>query len=329
MNRLWKRRAFLSLMAGTGFAVSAPRLGAEPAGKKLIGVAAGFSEPEMRPLLDAFRKQLQASGWTVGDNVALEARYASGAYEAEQARALLALKPDVIVTQGTGMLSVVRKETKTIPVVFTMVPDPVRLGIVANLARPGGNITGFTNFEFSIGGKWLELLKEIKPSLKHVRLISNPGNPNNVQFSKSIEQQGATFGLDISTSQVHTPAEITAAIDDAGKRPDGAVLMLPDSLLVINRKLISEGAARHRLVAMGPFRNFTDDGGLMSYGLNFLELYRQTGTYVDRILKGEKPGDLPVQAPTKFDLIINTRAAKAIGLEVSPLLLARADEVLE
>jgi putative ABC transport system substrate-binding protein len=326
-----KRRSFLSLLGGTAAAALSGPAAAEPARKvPLIGVAAGFSEAAMKPLLEAFGAQLKTLGWTVGDNITLEARYASGAYEDQQARELLAKKPDVIVTQGTGMLTVVRKQTTTIPVVFTMVPDPVKLGIVSNLARPGGNITGFTNFEFSIGGKWLELLKEIQPSLKRVRLISNPGNPNNVAFSKFIEGQGSRFDLEISTSEVHTPAEITAAIASAGQQqPPGALLMLPDSLLVINRVLIAEGAAKYKMPALGPFRNFTDDGGLMSYGLNFFELYRQAGSYVDRILKGEKPADLPVQAPTKFDLIINTKAAKAIGLEVSPLMLARADEVIE
>jgi putative ABC transport system substrate-binding protein len=331
MDSLLNRRNLIALLTGAASVASSPHLFAQQAGKKpLIGVAAGFSEAEMRPLLGAFRTQLQALGWTVGDNVTMEARYASGAYEVEQARDLLARNPDVIVTQGTGMLTVVRKETKTIPVVFTMVPDPVKLGIVDNLARPGGNITGFTNFEFSIAGKWLELLKELKPTLKHVLVVANPGNPNNVQFSKFIEGQGATFGLEIITAQVRTPDEITAAITAAGRRrPDGAVLMLPDSLLVINRKLFAEAAAKQRMLAMSPFRNVTEDGGLMSYGLNFLELYRQTGTYVDRILKGEKPGDLPIQAPTKFDLIVNTRVAKAIGLDVPPLFLARADEVIE
>ena len=329
MDSLLNRRTFVALAAGAGCAAPT-RLLAEPAVKKpLIGVAAGFSETEMRPLLDAFRSQLKQLGWTVGDNVTMDARYASGAYGVEQARDLLARNPDVIVTQGTGMLTVVRKETKTVPVVFTMVPDPVKLGIVDNLARPGGNITGFTNFEFSIAGKWIELLKELKPTLKYLLVVSNPGNPNNVQFSKFIEGQGATFGLEVSTAEVRKPDEITAAIMAAGPRQPGAVLMLPDSLLVINRRRFAEAAAKQQLLAMGPFRNFTDDGGLISYGLNFLELYRQAGSYVDRILKGEKPGDLPVQAPTKFDLIINTKAAKAIGLEVSPLLLARADEGIE
>ena len=328
-NRM-KRREFVALLGFAAAAASPLGAGAEPAAKApLIGVAAGFSEQDMRPLLDAFRTQLKTLGWTVGDNVTMEARYASGAYEVEQARALIARNPAVIVTQGTGMLTVVQKETKTVPVVFTMVPDPVKLGIVESLARPGGNITGFTNFEFSIGGKWLELLKELQPSLKRVLLVSNPGNPNNVQFSKYIESQGGTFGLEITTAQVRDPDAMSAAITAAGQQPNGAVVMLPDSLLVINRVRFAEAAARQRMPAMGPFRNFTDDGGLISYGLNFFELYRQAATYVDRILKGEKPGDLPIQAPNKFELIVNVKAAKAIGLEVSPLLLARADEVIE
>jgi putative ABC transport system substrate-binding protein len=324
------RRDLIALGAGLAAATASMPARAQQSGKlPLIGVAAGFSEQAMRPLLDAFQKQLRVHGWNAGSNVTLEARYASGAYEVEQARALIARNPDVIVTQGTGMLTVVRRETRTIPIVFTMVPDPVSLGIVDNLARPGGNVTGFTNFEFSIGGKWLELLKELKPSLKHVLLVSNPGNPNNVQFSKHIETQGGSFALDVKTAEVRNADEITAAIAVAGQRPDGALVMLPDSLLVINGARFAEAAAKHRMPAMGPFRVFNDNGGLISYGLNFTELYRQAGSYVDRILKGEKPGELPIQAPTKFDLIINVKAASAIGLNVSPLLLARADEVIE
>jgi putative ABC transport system substrate-binding protein len=325
-----KRRDVIALGAGLAAAMASMQARAQQTGKTpLIGVAAGFSEQAMRPLLDAFQKELRIHGWTAGTNFTLDARYASGAYEAEQARALIARNPDVIVTQGTGMLTVVRRETRTIPIVFTMVPDPVSLGIVDNLARPGGNVTGFTNFEFSIGGKWLELLKELKPSLKHVLLIANPGNPNNVQFSRHIEAQGATFSLDVATAQVRNVDEMTAAIASAGQRPDGAVLMLPDSLLVVNSARFAETATKHRLPAMGPFRVFNDNGGLVSYGLNFTELYRQAATYVDRILKGEKPGELPIQAPTKFDLIINVKTANAIGLNVAPLLLARADEVIE
>jgi putative ABC transport system substrate-binding protein len=323
-----KRRDFLlSLAATAAWPIAAH---AQRPAPRLIGVAAGFSEPEMRPLLQAFAEQLKTQGWTVGDNVTIDASYASGAYAADHVRALIARKPDVILTQGTGMLGVVRRETQTIPVVFTMVPDPVQLGIVPNLARPGGNITGFTNFEFSIGGKWLELLKELKPSLKRVLVISNPGNPNNLQFATALEGQGGRFGLAIVTVQVRSADEIEQAVDTAGKEPEGAVLVLPDSLLVINRARITDAAIRHRMPVMSPFRIFSEEGrGLIAYGLNFTELYRQAATYVDRIFKGEKPGDLPIQAPTKFELIINLKVAKAMGLEVSPLLLARADEVIE
>jgi putative ABC transport system substrate-binding protein len=321
-----RRRDFLISLA----TAAAWPVAASGQGRRLIGVAAGFSEPEMRPLLQAFAEQLKTQGWTIGDNVTMDASYASGAYAADHVRALIAKKPDVILTQGTGMLGVVRRETQTIPVVFTMVPDPVKLGIVQNLARPGGNITGFTNFEFSIGGKWLELLKELKPSLKRVLLISNPGNPNNLEFATAIEGQGGRFGLSIATAQVRNVAEIETAIDAAGKEPDGAVLVLPDSLLVVNRARINDAAVRHRMPVMGPFRIFPEEGkGLIAYGLNFNELYRQAATYVDRIFKGEKPGDLPIQAPTKFELIINVKVAKAMGMDVSPLLLARADEVIE
>ncbi len=325
-----KRREFLTLL-GAGAATAWPlrAQSQQTARKPLIAVAAGFSEGEMRPLLDAFRSGLQAQGWTVGGNVTMDISHASGAYTPDQARALIAKNPDVILTQGTGMLNVVRKETQTVPIVFTMVPDPVKLGIVANLARPGGNVTGFTNFEFSMGGKWLELLKEVQPSLKRVLLISNPLNPNNVQFAKVIEGQGRDFGLDVSTAEVRDSDGITAAITKFGEQPSGAVVALPDSLLVVNRARISETASKLRMLVMGPFRAFPEDGALISYGPDFLESFRQAAAYTDRILKGEKPGDLPVQAPTKFEMVVNMKTAKAIGVAVSPLLLARADEVIE
>jgi putative ABC transport system substrate-binding protein len=312
-----RRRSFLTLVGSVAVAAVSRPAAAEQAQKvRLIGVLAGFSEADMAPLLEAFLAQLKSLGWTVGDNIKLEARYASGAYEAEQARELLSKNPDVIVTQGTGMLTVVRRETQSVPIVFTMVPD--------------GNVTGFTNFEFSIGHKWLELLKEIQPSLKRVRLLSNPGNPNNVEFSRFVEGEGPRFGVKVSTSEVRTANEIAAAIASAGERqPPGALVVLPDSLLVIHRGLIAEAAAKYKMPSLGPFRNFAENGGLMSYGLNFLELYRQAAGYVDRIFRGENSGDLPIQAPVKFDLIINTKTAKAIGLEVPPLMLARADEVIE
>jgi len=225
-----KRREFIALLSAA--AVWPVQTLAQQAGRRpLIGVVSGFGETEMRPLLEAFRAGLQAQGWTVGSNVALDINYMSGAYSADHVRALLAKNPDVIVTQGTGMLNIVRKATQATPIVFTMVPDPVKLGIVDNLARPGGNVTGFTNFEFSMGGKWLELLKEMQPSLKRVLLISNPLNPNNVECSKQMEGQGPKFGLDIGTVEVRNGDDITAAINKFAEQQSGcAVLALPDSL---------------------------------------------------------------------------------------------------
>jgi len=325
-----RRRDFITLLGGAGAAATPLRALAQQPGKiRLIGLATGFNEEEVRPLLEAMRTQLRVLGWILGENIKLEVRYASGAYGADQVRSLIAMNPEVIVTQGTGMLTVVRKETRTVPVVFTMVPDPVKLGIVDNLRRPGGNVTGFTNFEFSIGGKWLELLKELHPPLKRVVQISNLDNPNNVEFSKYIESQGETFGLEVTTAHLRTAEEIVPAIAAAARQPDGAILVLPDSLLVISRARIAEAANRHQMPAIYPFRSFTDAGGLISYGPNFSEIFRQAAGYVDRILKGEKPGELPIQAPTKFELIINVKAAKVLGIDPSPMMLTRADEVLE
>jgi putative tryptophan/tyrosine transport system substrate-binding protein len=325
-----RRRDFITLLGGAGAAATPlAALAQQPGKPRLIGLAAGFNEQEMRPLLEAMRAQLRVHGWNVGENVTLEVRYASGAYGVDQIRSLIAMNPEVIVTQGTGMLTVVRKETQTVPVVFTMVPDPVKLGIVDNLRRPGGNVTGFTNFEFSIGGKWLELLKELQPSLKRVVQLSNLDNPNNVQFSKYIESQGDKFGLEVTTAHLRTAEEIAPAIAVAGQQPNGSILVLPDSLLVISRARIAEAASRHLMPAMYPFRAFTDEGGLISYCPNFSEIFRQAAGYVDRILKGERPGELPIQAPTKFELIINVKVAKALGINPSPMLLTRADEVFE
>ena len=324
-----RRRDFISGLGAA--AVVAPLVAHAQTGRpKRLALAAGFTEEEMKPLLDTLLAQLKVHGWVVGQNLTLEARYGGGSYSVEQVKALIATAPDVIVTQGTGMLNVVRKETTTTPIVFTMVPDPVTLGIVSNIARPGGNITGFTNFEFSISGKWLEFLKTLRPDLKNVLVISNPGNPNNVQFAREVASQAKAFGLETVTVEVRTGAEIAPAITAAAQQTkDAAVLVLPDSLLIVNRAQITDTATRLRLPGMYPFRVFADGTGLISYGLNLFELHRDTANYVDRILKGEKPGDLPVQAPTTFELVINLKVAKAIGLEVPAALLARADAIVE
>jgi putative ABC transport system substrate-binding protein len=223
----------------------------------------------------------------------------------------------------------VRHHSNAVPVVFVLVADPVRQGLIHSLSRPGGQSTGFTNFEFSIGGKWLELLMEIAPHVSHVTLLSNPGNPNADQFSQFIEREGRSVGIGVNTASVQSPAEIEASVVATVRRPGGGLITFPDSLTTIHRGLIIDLASRHKLPAIYPFRIFPADGGLVSYGLDFPELYRQAATYVDRVLRGEKPADLPVQAPTKFELVINIRTAKALGLSVPLTLQASADEVIE
>jgi putative ABC transport system substrate-binding protein len=323
-----RRRDFICVLGGAAIAV--PLHASAQQRPRRLALAAGFTEEEMKPLLDALLAQLKVHGWILGQNLTLEARYGGGAYSTEQVKALIATAPDVIVTQGTGMLNIVRKETSTLPIVFTMVPDPVKLGIVDNIARPGGNITGFTNFEFSIAGKWLEFLKAIRPDLKGVLVICNPDNPNNVQFAKVVGDEGKSFGLEAVTLEVRTGAEIAPAITKAAEqRKNFAILTLPDSLLILNRAVITDTALKLGLPGMYPFRVFADGTGLIAYGLNLFDMHRDTAVYVDRILRGEKPGNLPVQAPTNFELVINLKVAKQLGIEMPPALLARADAIIE
>jgi putative ABC transport system substrate-binding protein len=235
----------------------------------------------------------------------------------------------VIFAQGTPGLKAVRQHSSIMPVVFTLVADPVGQGLIQSLSRPGGYATGFTNFEFSIGGKWLELLMELDPRVKRVVLIANPANPNGAPFSQFIETSGRSVGVDVSTANVRNAADIEAAIVALARQPDGGLIVFPDSLAVVHRELITRLVVTYRVPAVYPFGIFPKNGGLSSYGLDFPELYRQAAVYVDRILRGASPADLPVQAPTKFELVINLKAAKAIGLSVPPALLARADEVIE
>jgi putative ABC transport system substrate-binding protein len=326
-----KRREFIALVGGAAIAAPLAVRAQEAKRVRLVGVLTGFSDAEMRQPLKAFREKLKQLGWTEGSNVRIEARTTGGDYMrlGEHARALIGLAADVIVAMGTPGLTAVRQHTRTVPVVFMLVIDPVAQGLVESLARPGGHATGFTNFEFPIGGKWLELLRELDPRVRHVRLLTNPANPVAVPFSQFVEAAGRTVAVDVKTALVRNAAEIEAAIGSAAQQLGGAIIVLPDSLAIIERQLIIGLVSRHRLPALYPFRQFSEDGGLMSYGLDIPELFRQVAVYVDRIIKGEKPADLPVQAPTKFELIINLKTAKALGLTVPPSLLARADEVIE
>jgi putative tryptophan/tyrosine transport system substrate-binding protein len=324
------RREFITLLGGAAAAWPVAAR-AQQDRQRLVGVVAGFSESEMRPQLTALRSKLSQLGWTEGRNLEIDTRLGAGDFQrmTVEAGSLVSRNPDVIVTMGTPGLNAVRYHTKSVPVVFTLVADPVRLGLIESLARPGGHATGFTNFELSIAGKWLELIRDVSPKLARVTVINNPANPTASQMSPPIEAAGSAMSIQVSTAFVRGANEIESAIRDAAQQPDSGIIVIPDSLAVVHSDLILRLVERHRLPAIYAFRLFALKGGLVTYGLDIPEIYRQAGEYVDRILRGTKPSDLPVQAPNKFELIINLKTAKALGIDVPATLLARADEVIE
>jgi putative tryptophan/tyrosine transport system substrate-binding protein len=326
-----KRREFINLLGGVAAAWPFAARAQEQNRQRLVGVVAGFSEAEMRPLLTAFRSKLNQLGWTEGHNLAIDARLGAGDYQRMTAEAgtLISRNPDVVVTMGTHGLTAVRQHTHSVPVVFTLVADPVRTGLIESLARPGGHATGFTNFEFSIGGKWLELLRDVSPHLNRVTIIANPANATANPIAGLIEDAGRLVSIEVTTASVRSASDIEVAISNAAQQPSGGLIVLPDSLAVIHSELIISLVEHHRLPTVYPFRVFAAKGGLLAYGLDIPEMYRQAANYVDRILRGTKPSELPVQAPNKFELIVNLKSAKALSLDVPTTLLARADEVIE
>jgi len=285
----------------------------------------------MMPAFAAFRARMQELGWIEGQNIAFDLRTASGDYAKvdREAQSLVAASPDVIVAQGTPGVTATRRYTKTIPVVFSQVSDPVGQRLIDSLARPGGNITGLANFEFESGSKWIELLLELDPKILHVTLIMNPANENAAQFVKVITAAGDAKKVSVRVSAVRDGPDIQDAIETYSKRSGGSLIVFPDGQLINHRELIVELAARYRLPAVYPFRIFPEVGGLLSYGPNFNAIFRRTAEYVDKILNGARPADLPVEQPTKFELVINLKAAKELGLTVPPQVLARADELIE
>jgi putative ABC transport system substrate-binding protein len=288
------------------------------------------SDSESQARAVALRDSLEKLGWS-SRNLRLEFRWDVGNPERARAVAkeLVASAPDLIMPSTTQMLTAVQAETRTIPIVFVNVSDPVGTGLVASLARPGGNITGFTNFEYATGGKWLEILKEIAPTVTRVAIIANPKNPNTALYLRTIEPAAPRFGLALSVAGVNDAAGIEQAIAAAAREPDGGLLIMPDPLTTVHRELIVAAAARHRLPAAYPYRYFVPLGGLFAYGIDSTDLYRKAGAYVDRILKGANPGELPIQQPTKFELAINLKTARSLGLTVPLTLQAAADEVIE
>lgn len=325
-----RRRQFIVLLGGAA-AWPAAAIAQQNNKKRLIGFITGFNDKEMMPLFTAFRARLQELGWVEGQNVSFDIRTASGDYTKldTEAGSLVSVSADVIVAVGTPALTAIRQYTKIIPVVFTQVSDPVGQRLIDSLARPGGNITGLANFEFVSGSKWIELLPELDSRISHVTLITNPANENTAQFVKAITAAGDTKKVAVRVASVRDAADIQDAIENSSKRPRGGLIIFPDSLLINHRELIVELAARYRLPAVYPFRIFSEVGGLLSYGPNFPAIFRRTAEYVDRILKGTKPADLPVEAPSKLELVINLKTAQALDLKISPRLQIAADELIQ
>jgi len=326
-----KRRKFLSLFAGVTASLSRTAPAQQRDRRKVVAMVSAFSEQEMEPLRTALIGKLRELGWREGENLEFDLRLTGGdpSAMADAAAALVQRRPDIIVAQGSPLLEAVRRHSGGIPVVFMLVADPVGLGLIQSLSHPGGELTGFTNFELSVGSKWVELLSQASPAVSTLVLIANPGNPTSTAFSRLIEASARSVKLEARTVYVRNAAEIEQAIRSAGGPQHAALMTLPDFLPVINRDLIVKLTNELRMPSIHPFRTFPVNGALMSYGLDFPELYRQAAVYVDRILRGTKPPDLPVQAPNKFELVIKLITAKALGVDVPAALLASADELIE
>ena len=328
-----KRREFITLVGGA--AISWPVAAHAQQGEQMrrIGVltnlAADDAEGQVRNT--AFAQALAQLGWAVGQNLQIEHRWAAG--DADRIRRyaaeLVALTPDVILTTGAAGVAPLLQATRTVPVVFVLVPDPVGAGFVDSLARPGGNATGFVQFDYGISGKWLELLKEIAPGVTRMAVLRDPATTAGQGQIGAIQALASSFGVEVTPINVRDGGEIERAITAFVQTSRDGLIVTGSALTVFHRDLIVTLAARYKLPAVYPFRYMATGGGLISYGPNIVDQFRPAAGYVDRILKGTKPADLPVQAPTKYGLVINLKTAKALDLEVSPTLLARADEVIE
>ena len=298
-----------------------------------VVMALAVDDPDAGPRVEVFEQALQKLGWRKGANIHLEYRWpgsSDGNRIRSSAREIVSLRPDVILAHATPALAALRQETSSIPIIFVQVTDPVSRGLINSLARPGGNITGFTNFEFSMGGKWAELLREIDPSAARVAVLFNPRTaPYGGQFFEQIRNSSTSLGMEASEARVHEIADIERAISRIGSEANGGLIVLPDTFTALHRDLIIALANRHRLPTVYPFRYFVTRSGLASYGVDAYDLFRRAAGYVDRILNGERAADLPVQAPTKYELVVNLKTARALDLTVAPSILARADEVIE
>jgi putative tryptophan/tyrosine transport system substrate-binding protein len=328
-----KRRDFITLLGGAAAWPLTARA-QQPDGMRRIGVLITLAESDTvgQAYVAAFRDGLQKLGWTEGRTFRIDTRRATPDVESIQrfAKELVALQPDLILTQNTPTTASMLQQTRTIPIIFANVADPVGSGFVASLPRPGGNVTGFITMEPTIPSKWVELIKEIAPRVARVAFLFNPATaPYFGVYVNPFKAAAATFGVEPIIARVHDTSELETIIAALARDPNGGLVVMPDGFLVAHRAEIASLALRYRLPAVYPFRVFTEVGGLLSYGNDLVDQYRRAAIYADRILKGEKPGDLPVQVPVKFELVINRKTAEALGLDVPPSFYWRADEVIE
>jgi putative ABC transport system substrate-binding protein len=327
-----RRREFITLL---GSMAAWPLTARAQQGERVrhIGVVMSLAadDKEGQARLSAFLQGLKELGWMDGRNVRVDTRWGAG--DNERARKyiaeLIALTPDVILASGGSLVAPLLQATRTVPIVFTQTPDPVGAGFVESLARPGGNATGFSNVDYSMGGKWLELLKQIAPSLTRVAVIRDPETPQGIGQFSAVNSLAPSLRLDVIPANARETGEIERIIPAIAQTPNSGLIVTGSNFAVVHRELIIKLANQYKLPAIYPLSLFAADGGLICYGAEAIEPHTRAASYVDRILKGEKPGDLPVQAPTKYELVINLKTAKALGLSVPPSLLAQANEVIE
>jgi putative ABC transport system substrate-binding protein len=328
------RRRELITFLGTAAAWPLAARAQQPGGMRRIGVLMAYAESDRdaQAWVAAFREGLQKLGWAEGRNIRIDTRWATDNRETIQrfAKELVASQPELVLSSSTPTTAALLQQTRTIPIIFALIADPVGSGFVASFPRPGGNATGFTNMEATMAGKWVELLKEIAPRVSRIAILFNPATaPYFEYFVNPFKAAAPSFGVEAIVAAVRDPSELESAIAAQAREPNGGLVVIPDGFMVAHRAEITALAARHRLPAVYPIRSYTERGGLLSYGYDPFDNFRRAASYADRILKGAKPSELPVQAPVKFELVINLKTAKALGLDVPVHLQQRADEVIE
>jgi ABC-type uncharacterized transport system substrate-binding protein len=332
-QRAVNRRSFITLIGGAAVAWPPAARAQQPERMRRIGVLMSTvaDDTEGRARIAALLGGLRELGWIDGRNVRIDTRWPKGSAEEvlKYAAELVALAPDVILASGGSVVGPLQKVSRTVPIVFVVVADPVGAGYVASLARPGGNTTGFSLIEFGVSGKLLELLKQIAPGVKRAAVLRDPAVPSGTGQLGAIQSAAPSFGVELFPIGVRDAPEIERAVAEFARTSSGGLIVTAGALVIVHRELIIKLAAQHRLPAVYWNRMYVSGGGLISYGPDTIDQYRQAAGYVDRILKGEKPADLPVQAPTKYETVLNLKTAKALGLDLPPMLLARADEVIE